>query len=112
MIYKLKNILKGSEIIMRKNIRFIALVLLGAIFSTTVSATNLGSGKINTDNGNSISAQDNVVGKKFDVDVLDINGEYAEATIAGTSSEYNVVVTRSNIETVSPINGKYSYILN
>ncbi len=97
---------------MRKNIRFIALILLGAIFSTTVSATNLGSEKINTDNGNSISAQDNVVGKKFAVDVLDINGEYAEATIAGTASDYNVVVSRSNIETVSPINGKYSFILN
>ena len=67
---------------MRKNIRFIALILLCAIFSTTVSATNLGSEKINTDNGNSISAQDSVVGKKFAVDVLDINGEYAEATIA------------------------------
>ena len=97
---------------MRKNIQFIALILLGAIFSTTVSATNLGSGKINTDNGNSISAQDNVVSKKFAVDVLDINGEYAEATIAGTASDYNVVVSRSNIETVSPINGKYSFILN
>ena len=97
---------------MRKNIRFIALMLLCSIFSTTVSATNLGSGKINTDNGNSISAQDNVVGKKFAVDVLDINGEYAEATITGISSEYNVVVSRSNIETVSPINGKYSFILN
>ena len=95
---------------MRKNIRFIALMLLCSIFSTTVSATDLGSEKINAENGNSISAQDNVVGKKFAVDVLGTNGEYAEATISGISSEYNVVVSRSNIETVNPINGKYSFI--
>ncbi len=87
-------------------------MLLCTILSTAVSAADLGSGKTSTDASNNISIGYGVDDKNFYVDVINVNGDYAEATIVGVSSDYNVVVSKPNSEAVRLMNGNYSLLLD